>query len=210
MKIFLSILSLITISSLCGCAEGEVSSIPTQPKEHIAQVTKTIEEKSDFSFEKLVALQNSSNEIPKWIAPNYKGLQLGKATEDDVIKMFGKPKEEFHPFSEYESTKDEWIFHYENINDFDGLINFLFDIRSKTLKEVWLRPNDERPLTIEKAVEIYGKDYFISGIGKNICSSKKLTKLEYPFTIVYPHKGIFFWIREGNQVDDIFYTSKCQ
>ena len=209
MKLFLSILSFITISSLLGCAESHVSSIPTQPKEHITQVTKTIEEKSDFSFEKLVALQNSSNEIHKWVAPNYKSLQLGKATEDDVIKTFGNPKSEGHPFDEEVSTKDEWMFNYESIGDFDGRTEFLFDIRSKVLKEVWLTPNYEKPLKIEKAIEIYGKDYFVRGISKNICSSKKLTKIEYPYTIVYPQKGLFFWIREENSVDVIFYAAKC-
>lgn len=145
----------------------------------------------------------------QWTAPNYKGLQLGKATESEVMKILGEPKEQSHPFNEYRSTKDEWTFYYENTKDFDGRINFLFDFRSKILKEVWLHPNEEKPLTIEKANSIYGDDYFVRGVGKNICSSNKLTKIEYPFTIVYPKKGIFLWVREGSLVDDIFYIAEC-
>jgi len=212
-KVMKKLLFLPFLMTFVSCAENGVVSTQTPIKENVSVNVSSNENankpQTSFSFEKLISAQNLPNENPKWIAPNYKGLQLGKATQADVIKVFGKPKEEFHPFSEYESTKHEWMFYYENINDFDGRINFLFDIRSKTLKEVWLRPNDERPLTIEKAIEIYGKDYFVRGVGKNICSSKKLTKLEYPFTIVYPQKGIYFWIRERNQVDDIVYTAKC-
>ncbi len=209
-KILVFILALAVFSA---CNKTENISIKTPTSENFssnATVKENVNtEQPKFSFEKLISAQNSSNENPKWIAPTYKGLQLGKATQEDVIKVFGKPKEEFHPFSEYESTKHEWTFYYENINDFDGSVSFIFDIRSKILKKVWLRPNDERPVTIEKAIEIYGNGYFVRGIGKNICSSRKPGKLEYPFTIVYPQKGVFFWIREGNQVDDIFYTSKC-
>ncbi len=204
---------ILTLAIFSACNETETISIKTQTSENLplnAAVKENINTKqSNFSFEKLISAQNPSKENLKWLSPNYKGLQLGKATQTDVIKTFGKPKEEFHPFSEYESTKHEWTFYYENNNDFDGSISFIFDIHSKILKVVWLRPNHERPLTIENAIEIYGNDYFVRGIGKSICSSKKLTKLEYPFTIVYPQKGIYFWVREGNQVDDIFYAPKC-
>jgi hypothetical protein len=210
MKKIIFIFSSLIIFSACG---NNIGLTQIKSNENIFSNATPAEtpnkEQADFSFEKLVSSQNPSKKLPKWIAPGYNGLQLSKAVQDDISKMFGKPKEEFHPFSEYESTDDEWTFYYENINDFDGSISFTFDIRSKILKEVWLRPDDERPLTIEKAIETYGNDYFVRGYGKYICSSKQLTKLEYPFTIVYPHKGIFLWVREGNTVDDIFYTAKC-
>ncbi len=208
MKKLIFIFSALIIFAACG---NEIDS--TQSNEsivsNVSPKKNTNKEQTNFSFEKLISSQNPSKETPKWLAPSYNSLQLGKATQDDVSKMFGKPNDEFHPFDEYESRDDEWIFHYENINDFDGWVDFLFDKRSKILKEVWLRPNSERPLTIEKAIEIYGNDYFVRGYGKNICSSRQLTKLEYPFTVVYPQKGIFFWIREANTVDDIFYAAKC-
>ena len=199
--------------AFANCAKNEISSAKTQSKENTISnsLIESNETKlqSDFSFEKLISSQKTSSKILKWIAPLYNEIQLGKATQNDVITTFGEPKDQFHPFSEYESTKGEWTFYYENINNFDGSVSFTFNIRSKMLNEVWLRPNDEKPLTIEKAIEIYGKDYFLRGVGKNICSSKKLTKIEYPFTIVYPQKGIFLWGREGEEVTDIFYIAKC-
>jgi hypothetical protein len=209
MKKLIFIFSSLIIFSACG---SDVGLVQTQSNENIFSSPTPAEtpnkEQTDFSFEKLVSSQNPSKKMPKWIAPVYNGLQLGKAVQDDVSKMFGKPKDEFHPFSEYESTDDEWTFHYEKISVFDGWIHFTFDIRSKILKEVWLR-HDEAPLTIKKAVETYGNDYFVRGYGEDICSSKTLTKLEYPFTIVYPHKGIYLWVREENSVTDVFYTAKC-
>lgn len=177
------------------------------PKTQIQENAKT--EQSNFTFEKIIASQSVPNENQKWIAPNFKDLQLGKAKQDDVTKLFGKAKDEYHPFDEEVSRKTEWMFNYENIADFDGRIEFLFDIRSKILNEVWLTPNFQNPLTVEKAIEIYGNDYLVRSI-KNMCSSTKLTKVEYPFVIVYPQKGLFLWITKENSVDQIFYTAKCR
>lgn len=207
------IFGFLILIAFVSCAKNKISFAQTQSKENT--ISDSVIEKSetklplDSSFKNLISLQKTTDKTLKWVAPLYNGLQLGKATQNDVIKVFGEPKEQFHPFSEYESTKDKWIFYYENINNFGGSISFTFDIRSKILNEVWLRPNYEKPLMIEKAIEIYGKDYFLRGVSKNICSSKKLTKIEYPFTIVYPQKGIFLWVREGEEVTDIFYITKC-
>lgn len=207
------IFALLVLTAFLFCANHEIGFSQTRSNANIISnatiKTNDPNERSGFSFEKLIAAQQTTNKTLKWSAPLYAGLRLGKARQADVIKTFGEPDSQSHPFSEYESTKNEWTFYYENINDFDGRINFTFDIRSKILEEVWLRPNDEKPLTIEQAIGIYGEDYFLRSVGKNICSSKKLTKLEYPFTIVYPRKGIFLWVRDGNQVDDIIYVAKC-
>ena len=170
---------------------------------------KKLKQSDEFSFEKLISSQQNTSKKLNWITPEYAGLKLGKATQNDVFKVFGEPKSQFHPFNEYESTDDLWTYYYENINGFDGRISFTFDIRSKILKEVWLRPNDERLPTIEQAIDFYGKDYYLREVEKSLCSSKELTKIEYPFTIVYPQKGIFLWVREGNQVEDIFYMATC-
>jgi len=204
---------ILALAFFSACNETETISVKTQSNVNLSSAITVKEtpnaEQPKSSFEKLISAQNSANEKQKWIAPNYKGLQLGKANEDDIIKIFGEPKSQGHPFDEEVSRNDEWMFHYENINDFDWRTEFLFDIRSKILKEVWLSPNYERPLTIEKAIEIYGNEYLVRSI-ENLCSSKKLTKVEYPFLIVYPQKGMFFWIREENYVDTIFYAAKCR
>ncbi len=169
MKKIILLISVLVIAN--SCENKKIVPDQIQQQKNVSDLVvqeKFNKDESNFSFKELIASQQSTTKRLKWIAPSYNKSQLGKAKQTDVIKTFGEPKEQFHPFSEYESTKDKWTFYYENINDFDGRISFTCDIRSKILKEVWLRPNDKNPLTIEDAIETYGDEYFLRKIGKDI------------------------------------------
>ncbi len=161
MKNFFFVFSILMI--FVACNRNDINSSQTPIKENVTSnilpKENTNKPQSNFSFEELISVQDSSKEIPKWIAPNYKDLQLGKATNNDVIKMFGKPDYEGNPEDERDSPdKSRILYSYEKLDSFYVRIQFVMDARSKTLLEVWLNSNYEKPLTLEKTIEMFGKN----------------------------------------------------
>jgi len=215
MKNLFFVLSILTV--FIACTRNDISSTQTPLKENVSSnislKENTNKAQSNFSFEELISAQSSSKEIPKWVAPNYKDLQLGKATNADVIKMFGKPDYEGNPDDEYDSPDKSRIFYsYEKTDSFYERIQFIMDARSKILLEVWLNSNYQKPLMLEKAIEMFGDDFFELKFQKGRCLFKRFRKTEnreYPFYIAYPQKGIQLFVTDQNEVGTIYYLAKC-
>lgn len=47
---------------------------------------KKLKQSDEFSFEKLISSQQNTSKKLNWITPEYAGLKLGKATQNDVLK----------------------------------------------------------------------------------------------------------------------------
>ena len=100
-----------------------------------------------------------------WHVPTYQGLKLGKSTKADVERAFGKPVWSGHPIYEEPEgeVKDELLYEYQNVGGFDGRTSVYLDAHNGVVKAVSLYPSEQRPMSLEQAMEKYGSEYVEGG-----------------------------------------------
>lgn len=162
---------------------------------------------------------NSNSLTPnnkEWIPPEYTGLKLGKATEEDVRNAFGKPIWEGPPEEKAFGNDPEeeiWL-GYENVAGVEGRTVMTIGEKTKILKAVALYP--ERARTREEVISEYGSDFFEIESSESMCINENYKKKEiknekhkYPIVLVFPNKGMYVSINNDNKADHTGFLVKC-
>ncbi len=187
---------LLILLIFAACSKTEISSARIKSSEPI--ILNALQKESPMSVH-----LSSPKKNPKWIAGNYKGLQLGKSTVKDVRRIFGEPKTICHPEDEFDNPVVSQIdYVYENE------AQIIFDKKSGIVREVWGGDFS----TFKEAVEKYGNDFYETEFTKKGCVFKEYKEKkdrEYPFTLAYPQNGFYFYVNDKDEVTAIYYVDKC-
>jgi hypothetical protein len=159
----------------------------------------------------------ASAQVRKWRAPTYQGLVLGKSKKANVARTFGKPVWSGHPEDEFDHPVASLLsYEYENVGGFEGRTVVMMNRRTGVVESISLSVSYQKPLPLGKALEKYGSDYIEreSALGpcptaKEIRNFKPPAKREYPVFFVYPQKGMYISVEQGNNVREITYMLRC-
>lgn len=179
------------------CMKADVSSAQIRPSK------KKVSNPSQKEL-KVSVQQSPSKKKPKWIAGNYKGLQPGKSTLEDVKRIFGKPKMIIHP-EDGEDNPIESRLDYVYENEPQTII----DKKSGIVLEIWGGNNFSN---LSEAIEQNGNDFYKVEFTKKGCifkEYKKDEKADYPLYLSYPQKGFYFAVNKNDEVVVMYYVAKC-
>ncbi len=198
-----------------GCAKNDAYLTQAPSKENSSPNITSKENlntnKIQSSSENILPVQKSSpKKIPKWTAGNYKGLQLGKSTVKDIIRIFGEPKRIGNPEDEYDNPIESQLdYIYEIDNKTGEPAQIIFDKKSWIVREVWGGDFS----TFKEAIEKHGDDYFEVEFTEKGCSFKEYKEKQdrkFPLNIAYPQKGFYFYLNNKYEVTNIYYVDKCK
>lgn len=199
MKAFFFISIFITF---IGCAGNDTNPAQKSPPENLSSNAAN-KNAGENKSQKPSAQNLPPRKNPKWIPGSYKGLQLGKSTEKDVRRIFGKPKEIARAEDEYDNpieSKLDYIY--------DNEPQIIIDKKSKIVIEIWGGDFS----TFEEAKEKYGDDFYEVAFTKKGCVFKEYEEKpdrKFPLDIAYPQKGFYFYLNEKYEVTQIYYVAKC-
>jgi len=90
----------------------------------------------------------------QWQPAVFKGLMMGRATRDELIRALGEPK-----WSEVlengQLSSEEWL-HYEGGGDVPGELVFAVDVKTRVVLNLVLYPEK---LKRDEAIKHFGADY---------------------------------------------------
>jgi hypothetical protein len=162
----------------------------------------------------------STQDIRTWISPEVLGLKLGRSTLADVKKKFGKPIWEGSNQEKVftDESDDEILVQYRNVAGIDaqfGRVNIDFIIGKKTKVVKWVTLYTEAQLNKKDILSRFGNDYFEIESWGSTCIEKSRKpgssgkKMNSPFALVYPNKGMYISIRDDNYVDSVQFAMRC-
>ena len=161
----------------------------------------------------------STHDIRKWISPEVLGLKLGKSTVRDIKRRFGKPIWEGSNQEKVftDEAEDEILVQYRNVAGIDaqfGRVNIDFIIGKKTKLVKWVTLYTEVQLKKEDILSRFGNDYFEIDSGSTCIKESQKSgpsekKMQSPFALVYPSKGIFISIRDDIYVASVQFAMRC-
>lgn len=151
----------------------------------------------------------------EWIPPTYLGLTLGKSTENDVKKLFGKPKWEGSREEKiFESdSENEILLDYVDVKEVDGDIAITIGEKTRIVKAIAVYSNEN--LTKQEIISKYGSDFYEIESSESMCikddhpPGESNRKMQYPIVLVYPNKGMYVFINEDNKLIYRGFLVKC-
>jgi len=157
----------------------------------------------------------SSNVNKSWMLPTFHGLQVGKSTTQDVLRVFGKPDSKGPSYdSLLESDKDgEILYEYSKGPDGDGNVDVLFGKRTGVLSAIMVYP---KHMTRAEAITQFGSDFEESNNRLGACptaTERKAFEREHPKTnpvLLYPKLGLYIDVNDDGTVHIISYQKTCR
>lgn len=157
----------------------------------------------------------SSNANKSWALPTFHGLQVGKSTAQDVIRVFGKPDSKGNSYDTLlESDKGgEILYEYSKVPDVDGNADVLFAKRTGVLSAILIYP---KHMTRAEAVTQFGTDFEESNNRLGACptaSERTAFEREHPKTnpvLLYPKLGVYVDVNDDGTVHIIAYQRTCR
>lgn len=156
---------------------------------------------------------------PKWKTATYRGLTMGRSTENDMIQILGQPKW-WELLDGNKSHAERW-FHYDSGGDFPGELVVNIDSRSRVILRMTLHPKD---LSVQEAIKRFGENHVVTRY--EFCpgfeEEDSAPTYENPSGqfryIEYRKRGIALLVGNNDKVDFIVYvsepigntSSKCQ
>mgnify|MGYP001770995854 FL=1 len=154
--------------------------------------------------------------VTEWKSGNYHGLQVGKSTYADMIRVLGKPKWYGTPYT----SREVW-YEYPNAGEFQSKIVVIISKRNKTMSSIDLYPEN---LSKNQVIEYFGPDYKVTKYDLEPClgdgeSAPMYESLDGEITFIeYRNRGIAIGINYQGIVNQISFVkgpigssrSKCQ
>lgn len=145
---------------------------------------------------------------PQWNAATYRGLTMGRSTENDMIQILGQPKW-WELLDENKSQPERW-FHYDSGADFPGELVVNIDTRSRVILRMTLHPKD---LSAQEAIKRFGENYvvtryeFCPGFDEEDSGPIYENPSGQFRYIEYRKRGIALLVGDNDKVDYILYVS---
>src|SRR5258708_7079927 len=141
----------------------------------------------------------------EWGPATYRGLTIGKSTQADMLRIFGKPKWSGPPGDQEKRVPNPEVWHeYDEAGEFPGTLTIIVDKHSGVILEMSLSP---KHLSKEEAIKHFGSDYRLTRYDSDNCLSdvESLTLYESPngedLRIEYRKRGLALSINYEDRVN---------
>ena len=151
----------------------------------------------------------------QWRSATYRGLEVGKSTRQDMLRVLGKPKASVVPQARITTNPNTIIaFHYGGPKGYAG--NVIVGLEKATHLMAWIETSPES-LSRDDVIKQFGSNYILTGYKPDDCFIDGQPQMLYETSAeamypIYPQMeyrqlGIAVQVRLNQEVYRIFYIS---
>lgn len=127
---------------------------------------------SQLSAENRPSNTQPTSDNRQWRSATYRGLEVGKSTRQDMLRVLGKPKASVVPQARITTNPNTIIaFHYGGPNGYAGNLitgNLITGVEKATRIIAWIETIPEN-LSRDDVIKQFGSDYLLTGYKPDDC-----------------------------------------
>jgi hypothetical protein len=150
----------------------------------------------------------------KWQPAKFRGLIMGTSTYDEMLRVFGPPKDSVPSKGEYKNDPLPEAWHYyDEAGDIPGKLVVGVNKNSNRIMRIIIRPQN-MSLSKEEIIKIYGNDYVVTRYDFDDCLEDEESAPLYESPngqikrIEYRERGITISLNYKDIVNEIVYVSE--